>query len=74
MSQSAFFRLKIKMARWYFDFIISFGIEIFTGILTIITLFSVILSFGVSVIIGIVFGIMPAKRAAKQDPVISLRN
>lgn len=54
--------------------IITTVIEMATGILTIVTLFSVILSFGVSVIIGIIFGIMPAKRAAKQDPVVSLRN
>lgn len=44
-----------------------------TGILTIISFFSIIISFGVSAAIGIVFGYMPAKRAAEQDPVVSLR-
>ncbi|MEA3476833.1 MAG: ABC transporter permease [Bacteroidota bacterium] len=45
-----------------------------TGILTIISPFSIIVSFGVSAAIGIVFGYMPAKRAAGQDPVVSLRH
>jgi len=40
---------------------------------TIISLFSIIVSFGVSVCIGIVFGYVPAKRAAEKDPVESLR-
>jgi len=40
---------------------------------TIISVFSIIISFGVSVFIGIVFGYVPAKRAAEKDPVESLR-
>lgn len=40
---------------------------------TIISAFSIIISFGVSVIIGVTFGYLPAKRAAEQDPVDSLR-
>lgn len=43
------------------------------GILTIISLWSVILSFLVSAAVGIVFGFMPARKAASQDPVVSLR-
>jgi putative ABC transport system permease protein len=45
----------------------------FTGIQTIISLSSIFISFGVSASIGIIFGYMPAKRAAMQDPVSSLR-
>ncbi|MBN1198026.1 MAG: ABC transporter permease [Bacteroidales bacterium] len=45
-----------------------------TGILTIISPLSILISFGVSVTVGIVFGYMPAKRAAMQDPVESLRH
>ena len=45
-----------------------------TGILTIISPLSIFVSFGVSVAIGIIFGYIPAKRAAGQDPVVSLRH
>jgi len=41
---------------------------------TIISLLSIFVSFGVSVAIGILFGYMPAKKAASQDPVTSLRH
>jgi len=40
---------------------------------TIISLFSVVIAFGVSALVGIMFGYMPAKRAAEKDPVESLR-
>lgn len=40
---------------------------------TIITLFSILISFGVAATIGLIFGIMPARRAANQDPITSLR-
>jgi len=46
----------------------------FTEIPTIISAFSIILSFGVSAGIGVIFGYMPAKKAAVQDPVTSLRH
>jgi putative ABC transport system permease protein len=45
----------------------------FTGIQTIVSLSSIVISFGVSASIGIIFGYMPARRAAMQDPVSSLR-
>ncbi|MCX6259192.1 MAG: FtsX-like permease family protein, partial [Bacteroidia bacterium] len=44
-----------------------------SGVLTIITWYSVVLAFVISVAVGIVFGYMPAKNAAKKDPVESLR-
>lgn len=49
-------------------------IHIMADIETIVTLFSVIVAFGVSATVGIVFGYLPAKRAAGQDPVESLRH
>ena len=55
-------------------FIFSYGIEKFSGIATIITPFSIFLSLIVSVSVGLVFGILPAKRASEQDPVVSLRH
>jgi putative ABC transport system permease protein len=42
-------------------------------ILTIVSMASIVISFGVSATVGIVFGYMPAKKAASQDPVASLR-
>lgn len=44
-----------------------------TGILTIVSLSSILISFGVSASVGIAFGYMPARKAAMQDPVTSLR-
>ena len=41
---------------------------------TIITIPSIILSFGVAATVGLIFGITPARRAASQDPITSLRH
>jgi putative ABC transport system permease protein len=45
-----------------------------TDILTVISLFSIVISFGVSAAVGILFGFMPARKAAQQDPYTSLRH
>ncbi|HEY0744048.1 MAG TPA: ABC transporter permease [Chryseosolibacter sp.] len=45
----------------------------FAGIPTIITFTSIILSFGVAATVGLIFGIAPARKAANQDPITSLR-
>nr|WP_320021094.1 ABC transporter permease [uncultured Draconibacterium sp.] len=41
---------------------------------TIVSVFSIFIAFGVSVGVGIIFGYLPAKRAAANDPVVSLRS
>ena len=53
--------------------VIAFGIAELADIPTIVSFYSILLSFGVAVTVGIIFGITPAKRAASQDPIASLR-
>ncbi len=53
--------------------LLSAGIERFAGIQTIVSLLSVVVAFGVSLTVGLAFGIVPAYRAARQDPVVCLR-
>jgi len=52
---------------------LSTGIERLAGIKTLVSGLSVLLAFGVSFSVGIAFGIVPAYRAARQDPVVCLR-
>jgi putative ABC transport system permease protein len=52
---------------------LSVGIQQLAGIKTIISYASVFVAFGVSFSVGVLFGIVPAYRAAKQDPVVCLR-
>jgi putative ABC transport system permease protein len=52
---------------------LSLGIEQMSGIKTIVSYVSVFVAFGVSFSVGVLFGIVPAYRAARQDPVVCLR-
>ena len=45
----------------------------FADIPTLVSFSSIILSFGVAATVGLIFGIAPARKAASQDPITSLR-
>ena len=53
--------------------LIAVGISRLANIPTIVTPASILLSFGVAATVGLIFGIAPARRAAQQDPITSLR-
>jgi putative ABC transport system permease protein len=52
---------------------LAFIVSAFANIPTIISFASIVLSFGVAASVGLIFGIAPARRAASQDPILSLR-
>jgi putative ABC transport system permease protein len=51
----------------------AFIVSEFAEIPTLISFGSIVLSFGVAATVGLVFGIAPARKAASQDPITSLR-
>jgi putative ABC transport system permease protein len=53
--------------------VLASAIQRIAHINTIVSWTSVAVAFGVSVAVGLVFGIMPARNAAKQDPIVCLR-
>lgn len=54
--------------------VIPFVVAHTAGMKTIVTFWSPLLAFGISALVGVVFGIYPAVRAAKMDPVEALRH
>lgn len=54
--------------------VLSKAISHFADIKTITSFSAIFISFGVAVAVGVIFGYMPAKKAAEQDPVQSLRH
>ena len=52
---------------------LAMAIERIAKIHTIVSPMSVVVAFGVSAAVGVVFGLVPASRAAKQDPITCLR-
>jgi putative ABC transport system permease protein len=53
--------------------IMAYLVAQFAEIPTVISFFSIVLSFGVAATVGLIFGIVPARKAASQDPIASLR-
>ncbi len=52
---------------------LAYVVSSIAGIPTIVTISSIVVAFGVAATVGLVFGIAPARRAAQQDPITSLR-
>lgn len=73
LSEAAIISLFGGMIGVVLGFVLAFVISKATDIPTIVSWFSVLISFVVSAAVGIVFGIMPAKKAADNDIVDSLR-
>ena len=46
----------------------------FADMPTVVTLYSLLLSVGISMAVGVVFGLYPAVRAARLDPIVALRH
>lgn len=53
---------------------LSLGIEQLSDVQTIISGWSILISFFVAASVGVFFGFFPARKAARQDPVVSLRH
>ena len=53
--------------------LMAYGVSAFANIPTIISFSSIVISFGVATLIGLIFGIAPARKAAQQNPITSLR-
>lgn len=53
--------------------IMAFLVSQIADIPTIVSFLSILISFGVAATVGLLFGIAPARKAAKQDPIQSLR-
>lgn len=54
--------------------VLAYAVSSLADFPTSISFGSIVISFGVAATVGLVFGITPAKRAASQDPITSLRH
>jgi len=54
--------------------ILAYAVASLADFPTSISFISIVISFGVAATVGLIFGITPAKRAAEQDPITSLRH
>jgi len=61
------------MAGLALSWTVCLALDRFTPIKPLVTWDTVLLAFGVSLVVGSVFGLIPAMRAARKDPVVALR-
>lgn len=54
-------------------FIIDLGLRLTTNLQPVITWQIVVLATGVSLLVGVIFGTVPAFKAARKDPIEALR-
>jgi len=54
--------------------LLALGVSYIADIPAIVSFFSIVIAFGVAAAVGMIFGITPDKRAASQDPIVSLRH
>ena len=77
ISQFLFEALLISLSGGFIGIVLgisaSYFISQFSEIETIVSPFAILISFGVASLTGLVFGISPARKAAMQNPVESLR-
>jgi putative ABC transport system permease protein len=73
LSEAVMISLAGGLAGIVIGVILASTIERVANIHTIVSPLSVAVAFGVSVAVGLVFGIVPASKAAKQDPIVCLR-